>query len=320
MRALRLVNRQLRIEDVPRPEAAGEAVARVEYAGICATDVAIVNEGYAGFSGTLGHEFVGVVEASPDPAWVGRRVVADINIGCGRCADCAAGNARHCAARATLGIRGRDGAFAEYVALPVANLYAVPDGVSPLEAVFAEPLAAACRVLEQVAAPSGAMIGVLGDGKLGQLIAQAVQAQGASVTLIGRHARKLEVAARLGIAVRLADELSAARRVFDVVVEATGRESGFAAALRLARPGGTIVLKSTFQGAWSLPPGAAVVPEITMVGSRCGDLTKALDLLARKAVRPVALIDAVYDLADGVAAFRRATLPGALKTLLRAGC
>ncbi len=318
MRAMRLIDNQLQVTEVPRPQAAGEALARIEYAGICATDVAIAKGGYASFSGTLGHEFVGVVEAAPDPAWIGRRVVADINIGCGRCADCAAGNARHCARRAVLGIRGRDGAFAEYVALPAANLYAVPAAVSPLEAVFAEPLAAAHRILEQVAAPPGTRIGILGDGKLGQLIAQVFHAHGAAATLIGRHARKLEVAAQLGIPVRLAAELKAAARVFDVMVEATGRDSGFADALRLTRPRGTVVLKSTFHGAWSLPPSAVVVPELTIIGSRCGDLSKALDLLARKAVRPTVLVDAIYDLEDGIAAFRRAMTPGALKTLLRA--
>lgn len=317
MRALRVIGGRLQMVDVPRPSVADGAVVRVEYAGVCATDAAIAGGGYAEFSGTLGHEFVGVVEASPDPTWLGRRVVADINIGCGRCADCAAGDARHCAHRTVLGIRGRDGAFAEYVALPPANLYAVPDAVSPLEAVFAEPVAAACRILEQVNPPPTAAVGVLGDGKLGQLIAQVFQARRRPVTLIGRHAHKLQVAARLGVAVRPADELQSAARLFDVVVEATGRAEGLAEALRLARPRGTVVLKSTFHGAWPLTPAAVVVPEVTIVGSRCGDMAEALALLAAKAVRPTALIEAVYELKDGLAAFQHATTPGALKVLLR---
>ncbi|MCS7080385.1 MAG: alcohol dehydrogenase catalytic domain-containing protein [Chloracidobacterium sp.] len=317
MQALRLVSNQLQIVDIPRPAAKGEALVRVEYAGICATDAAIVREGYASFSGTLGHEFVGVVEASPDPSWIGRRVVADINVGCGRCPDCTAGDARHCAQRTVLGIRGRDGAFAEYVALPLANLYAVPNTVSPLEAVFAEPLAAACRILEQVTVPPAATIGVLGDGKLGQLIAQVFHAHRLSVTLVGRHPRKLQTAARLGLPVCSANDLNAAARVFDIVVEATGRPAGFADALRLVRPRGTVVLKSTFHRDCPLHPASVVIPEVTIVGSRCGDMTKALALLAAKAVQPTTLIEAVYNLADGLEAFRHAMTPGALKVLLR---
>ncbi len=317
MQALRLVGKQLEVVDVPRPSGTDMALVRVEYAGICATDMAIVEGGYTDHAGTLGHEFVGIVESAPEPDWIGRRVVADINIGCGRCTACKAGHRRHCVERAVVGIRGWDGAFAECVAVPPSNLYAVPDTVSALDAVFAEPLAAAARLLEQVNLSPAATIGVLGDGKLGQLIAQVLQAHQRSVTLIGRHARKLDIAAQFGIAVGFADELKSATRLFDVVVEATGRADGLAAALRLVRPCGTVVLKSTFHGTWPLPPAAVVVPEVTIVGSRCGDMARALALLAAGVVRPARLIEAVYDLRDGPLAFQHARTPGTLKVLLR---
>jgi threonine dehydrogenase-like Zn-dependent dehydrogenase len=316
VKALRLVNGQLQLAEIPRPDMPEEAVIRVTYAGICATDAAIVR-GYTGFSGTLGHEFVGVVAAAPDAAWIGRRVVGDINIACGTCETCQSGNRHHCEQRTVIGIRRRDGAFAEYLALPLPNLYAVPDTVSDLDAVFAEPLAAACRILDQVSCRPGQSVAVLGDGKLGQLIAQVLQAHGLAVTLIGRHARKLAVAAGAGIATRHADELRSATRQFEIVVEASGRATGLADALRLVRPRGTVVLKSTSATPWMLPPAAVVVPEVTLVGSRCGDMPKALALLAARKVNPQPLIEAVYDLDDGLRAFEHATTPGVLKVLLR---
>ncbi len=316
MKALRWVNGKLQLAEVPRPDIPEEAVIRVTYAGICATDAAIVR-GYTGFSGTLGHEFVGVVAAAPDATWIGRRVVGDINVACGTCEACQSGNGHHCAQRTVIGIRQRDGAFAEYLALPLRNLYAVPDAVSDLDAVFAEPLAAACRILEQVPWRPGQPAAVLGDGKLGQLIAQVLHAHGLAVTLIGRHARKLAIAAKAGIATCHADELQSATRLFEVVVEASGRETGLADALRLVRPRGTVVLKSTSETPWMLPPAAVVVPEVTLVGSRCGDIPTALALLAARRVNPQALVEVVYDLADGLRAFEHATTPGVLKVLLR---
>ncbi len=315
MKALRWVNGQLQLAEIPRPDLPEEAVIQVTYAGICATDAAIIR-GYTGFSGTLGHEFVGVVTAAPDTAWIGRRVVGDINVACGTCEACQSGNGHHCAQRTVIGIRQRDGAFAEYLALPLRNLYAVPDAVSDLDAVFAEPLAAACRILEQIPWRPGQPVAVLGDGKLGQLIAQVLHAHGLAVTLIGRHARKLAIAAKAGIATCHADELQSATRLFEVVVEASGRATGFADALRLVRPRGTVVLKSTSETPWMLPPAAVVVPEVTLVGSRCGDIPTALALLAARRVNPRVLVEAVYDLADGLRAFEHATTPGTLKVLL----
>ncbi len=316
MKALRWVNGQLQLAEIPRPGMSEEAVIQVTYAGICATDAAIVR-GYTGFSGTLGHEFVGVVAYAPDAAWIGRRVVGDINVACGACEACQSGNGHHCAQRAVIGIRQREGAFAEYLALPLRNLYAVPDAVSDLDAVFAEPLAAACRILEQVPWRPGQPVAVLGDGKLGQLIAQVLHAHGLAVTLIGRHARKLAIAAKAGIATCHADELQSATRLFEVVVEAAGSATGFADALRLVRPRGTVVLKSTSETPWMLPPAAVVVPEVTLVGSRCGDIPTALALLAARRVNPRVLVEAVYDLADGLRAFEHATTPGTLKVLLQ---
>lgn len=317
MKALRITNGQLRLAEIPRP--AGneqEAVIQVTCAGICATDAAIIR-GYTDFSGTLGHEFVGTVVAAPDAAWVGRRVVGDINVVCGVCEACQAGDAHHCVRREVIGIRRRNGAFAEYLTLPVRNLYAVPDGVPDLEAVFAEPLAAACRILEQLPCQPEPPVAVLGDGKLGQLIAQVLRAHGIAVTLIGRHSRKLTLAAQTGITTRHADDLRSAARLFALVVEASGQTTGLADALRLVRPRGTVVLKSTSATPWALPPGAVVVPEVTLIGSRCGDMRAALALLAERKVNPTYLIEAVYDLADGIRALAHATTPGTLKVILR---
>ncbi|MGQ9896805.1 MAG: MDR/zinc-dependent alcohol dehydrogenase-like family protein [Acidobacteriota bacterium] len=316
MKALRFINGRLQLAEVPRPDTAEEVVIQIAYAGICATDAAIVR-GYTNFSGTLGHEFVGVVVSAPDPSWIGQRVVGDINVACGVCNVCRAGNAHHCEQRTVIGIRQRDGVFAEYLALPLRNLYAVPDSVSDLDAVFAEPLAAACHIVEQVSCRPGQSVAVLGDGKLGQLIAQVLHAHGLAVTLVGRHARKLTIAAEAGIATCQADELRTAARLFEVVVEASGRATVIADALRLVRPRGTVVLKSTSETPWVLSSSAVVVPEVTLVGSRCGDMPAALALLAARKINPQALIEAVYDLSDGLRAFEHAVTPGALKVLLR---
>ena len=323
MKALRVADGRLELADVPAPSAAGEALVRVRLAGICNTDVEIVR-GYAGFRGTPGHEFVGVVEDAPDAAWVGRRVVGEINAGCGQCAVCIRGDARHCPTRTVLGIVGRDGAFAEYLRLPLRNLLPVPDEVPDERAVFTEPLAAACAVAERVELKPGACIAVIGDGKLGLLCAQALNVQTRdeatqrpSVTLIGKHEHKLGIARRHGVETVLLAELPlAARRMFDIVVEATGAAAGFALALDLVRPRGTVVLKSTFHGTTDLNAARIVVDEISVVGSRCGRFAPALELLRREAVEVASLITDVYPLADGIRAMQRATEPGVLKVLL----
>jgi threonine dehydrogenase-like Zn-dependent dehydrogenase len=242
MHALQWDGATAAIVDRPEPHASPEvAVVRVTLAGICNTDLELTR-GYLQFRGVLGHEFVGVVAAGP-AAWRGRRVVGEINFACGRCDLCAAGLRRHCRGRTVMGIVGADGAFAEYVAVPVANLHAVPDGVADEAAVFCEPLAAACEILEQVPAAARARCTVLGDGKLGLLAAQVLAAAGARVLAVGRHAEKLDLLRRRGIATALAAEWDGAPA--DVVVEATGSADGFALAVAATRPRGTLVLKST---------------------------------------------------------------------------
>jgi len=321
MKALRYENGQVSLAEIDKPRpGAGEAVVRVTLAGVCNTDLEIVR-GYAGFTGTLGHEFVGVVESAADaPALVGRRVVGEINAGCGRCELCAGGDARHCPQRTVLGIVGRDGAFAEFLRLPVVNLLSVPDEIEDARAVFAEPLGAACGIMERVRVTRDTRVAVIGDGKLGLLCAQAIKAQAdASVTLIGKHKNKLAIARARGIETVLVDELqkNPARRRFDVVVEASGASGGFALAVELTRPRGTLVLKSTFHGRTEIDAARIVVDEISIVGSRCGRFAPALELLARDAVNVSSLITDEYALADGARAMARARESGVLKVLLR---
>lgn len=304
-------------EDYPRPvPPPGEALVRVRLAGICNTDLEIVR-GYMGFRGVLGHEFVGVVEECTDPNLVGRRVVGEINAYCGDCAFCRAGMPTHCPHRRTLGIMGRDGAFAEYLTLPVRNLHVVPDTISDEEAVFTEPLAAALEILEQVHLRPTDRVVVLGDGKLGLLVAQALALTGCDLLAVGRHREKLAVLARRGIPTALESEVEGLTA--DAVVECTGRPEGFAAARRILRPRGTLVLKSTYHGRVEADLTGLVVDEITLVGSRCGPFPPALRLLQRGWVDVRALVSATYPLAQGVEAFARAAEPGALKVLLRVG-
>jgi threonine dehydrogenase-like Zn-dependent dehydrogenase len=320
MLALRYENGSLGVREVAVTRRVGEALVRVRVAGVCNTDVEIVR-GYAGFEGTLGHEFVGEVVEAPEghEALAGRRVVGEINAGCGRCELCRAGDPRHCPERTVLGIVGRDGAFAEYLSLPAANLLPVPEEVSDERAVFTEPLAAACGITERVSIEEGARVAVIGDGKLGLLCAQALRAlTRSSVTLVGRHDSKLQIAARRGVETVRAEELSAAmRRTFDFVVEASGSPEGFRAALELLRPRGTLVLKSTFHGATEIATAPVVVDEIQIVGSRCGRFRPALELLRRGDVDVDSLVHEELPLSEGVSAMERAAAPGVLKVLLR---
>jgi threonine dehydrogenase-like Zn-dependent dehydrogenase len=296
---------------VPGP---GEALIRVAMAGICNTDLEL-RRGYMGFSGVLGHELCGVVEAcASDAGLVGRRVAGEINLACGHCELCACGLGRHCPKRTVLGILGKDGCFAEYVTLPRANLHALPDSIADEIACFVEPTAAACQVLEQVDVSARTRVAVLGDGKLGLLIAQVLAARAGSLTLAGKHARKLELARGLGIATSALAELP--RKAFDIVVEATGSKEGMAQAIELVRPRGTIVLKSTYHGGVELDLAPVVIDELCVVGSRCGPFPQAIAALEREIVRPRALLDAVLGLADAEAAFERAAQPGTLKVLL----
>ena len=318
MKALRYENGALRLADIPRPTRADEALVRVTLSGICNTDLEITR-GYAGFEGTIGHEFVGIAETAPGrPDLVGKRVVGEINAGCGECELCLAGDPRHCPTRTVLGIVGRDGAHAEYLQLPVSNLVEVPDGVSEEQAVFTEPLAAAFGIMERVDVPADAAVAVIGDGKLGLLCAMSIALAAKDVTLIGKHPEKIAIAERQGVKGKLAGDVGPAEmRHFDIVVEASGSESGFAAAVDLVKPRGTIVLKSTFHGEPSWPAARIVVDEITIVGSRCGRFAPAVGLIAGSKIDVDDLIEARYSLDDAVVAMEHAARPGALKVLLR---
>lgn len=319
MKALRVEKKKLAVKEVAIPERGDEALVRVHLSGICNTDLEIA-KGYAGFKGTIGHEFVGVVAESPGNKLLGQRVVGEINAGCGKCALCAAGDPRHCARRTVLGIVGRDGAHAEFLRLPLTNLLPVPDMVVDEHAVFAEPLAAACGIMERVAITPESRVAVIGDGKLGLLCAQTIALSGASVFLIGKHAEKLRIAERRGIETAAPRGGAKRKREFDVVVEASGSPSGFVGALELLRPRGTLVLKSTFQGAGKIDEidqARLVVDEITILGSRCGRFQPALDLLKKGAIDIDSLISEEYPLAEGVHAMQRAARKGVLKVFLR---
>jgi threonine dehydrogenase-like Zn-dependent dehydrogenase len=337
MKALRYENQKLSVSDVSQPDDSREALVRVTLSGICNTDLEITH-GYAGFEGTIGHEFVGVIERLPevsearlsgrtpyatDPSLTvgllkpGQRVVGEINAGCGNCDLCRAGDSRHCSNRTVLGIVGRDGAHAEFLKLPVANLLSVPDEVSDERAVFTEPLAAACGILERARIDAHTKVAVIGDGKLGLLCAQVLNTTGAPVTLLGKHRNKLEIAGRLGIETLTLEKAKTRTRAFDVVVEASGSAAGFDLALDLLHPRGTLVLKSTFHGATNLHAARIVVDEISVVGSRCGRFAPALELLKTNAVDVESLISEEHSLRDGLRAITRAGEPGVLKVLLR---
>ncbi|HEU4727610.1 MAG TPA: alcohol dehydrogenase catalytic domain-containing protein [Kofleriaceae bacterium] len=321
MRALRVADGATSLVDIAPPEPRGEAIVRVTLSGICNTDLEIAR-GYAGFRGTLGHELVGVVEDAGGGALApGTRVVGEINAGCGACARCAGGDPRHCATRTVLGIVGRDGAHADLVRLPGRNLVRVPDVVPDLSAVFVEPLAAACGVVERAphVLDAQARVAVIGDGKLGLLCAMVLAARGARPLVIGKHAAKLALAGKRGIETASVEQARARGRSFDVVVEASGDVTGFAVALDLLRPQGTLVLKSTFHGATPVDAARLVVEEITVIGSRCGRFAPALDLLERGAVDVTDLVSDVISLDRAEDALARASAPGVLKILLSTG-
>lgn len=315
MKALRFMGGRLGLDEIARPAVNGEALVRVTKSGICNTDIEIV-KGYAGFEGTIGHEFVGVVEESGNPELIGKRVVGEINAGCGNCSVCLGGDPRHCPDRTVLGIKGRDGAHAEFLRLPDVNLVVLPDSVGDEQAVFAEPLAAAYGITEQVEVLPETRIAVIGDGKLGILCALSLGLVSNEVTLIGRHASKLSVAERQGIEGVTSADAAKLTSMFDVVVEASGSEVGFATALDLVRPRGKIVLKSTFQGMPTWEAWRVVVDEITIVGSRCGRFRPAVELLADGKIDVTPLISDDLPLAEGVAAVAEAQKKGVMKVLL----
>ncbi|MEW6209514.1 MAG: alcohol dehydrogenase catalytic domain-containing protein [Acidobacteriota bacterium] len=296
---------------VPRRE--GEALIEVICAGICSTDLEIL-KGYAAFRGTPGHEFVGRVVECADASMIGRRVAGEINIGCGECNLCRAGDARHCATRTVLGIHNRDGAFAEFLSLPTRNLVPVPDSIDDLSAVFIEPLAAACHILDQVRIDSSSRVALIGDGKLAQLICIAL-ARKCRMTMIGKHEEKLELARRSGACAAMIDQ--GAEEKFDAVIEASGSRAGLPLALKLVRPLGAIVLKSTHHQKTEVDLSQAVVNEVTIKGSRCGRFLPAIELLSSGAIDLHSLISDTFSLEDGLRAFEKAAEPSSLKIILR---
>jgi threonine dehydrogenase-like Zn-dependent dehydrogenase len=335
MKMISFVVRGKKLAEVRKPVPKlrpGWALVRVRLAGICNTDVEILR-GYHGFRGTPGHEFVGeVVEAAGVSAalkkqWVGKRVAGEINVGCAAygmravCDFCRRGLKTHCARRTVLGIVAHDGAFAEYLTLPLENLHLVPSTVSDEKAVFIEPLAAACRILDQLDIRKYPSPAVLGDGKLAQLIAMVLKAAGSRVVLYGKHASKLELARRAGVATRLvrgdASDLTRVKENYRLVVEATGSPSGLALAQWMTEPRGTLLLKSTFHGAAPVETWPIVVKEITVVGSRCGPFDKAIALLQSGKVDPTPLISRTFALKDAPSAIAHAQERGVMKVLLR---
>jgi alcohol dehydrogenase len=317
MRAIVLnADGNLSLSDRPKPSAGDECLIRVLAAGICGTDLELLR-GYARFSGVPGHEFVGIVEdAGPaGSAWIGHRVAGEITVGCGRCAGCRVAGRGHCDVRTVAGIRGRDGAFAEYLTLPPDNLHAVPGGLDDMTAVFIEPTAAACRVVEQVRIEAGMGAAVVGAGRLGLLVAQVLRKDGAQVTVVVRGAAGQAVAAGLGFDISDVDSAAALARCFDVVVDATGNPGGFATASALVRPRGTLVIKSTFHGETPVLFSPLVVDEITVIGSRCGPFPRAIELLSAGRIQVKPLIAGIYPFDQFAQAFERARR--GLKVILR---
>lgn len=316
MRALHLGPVPRLVDDAPEPVLAdGEAVVALRVAGVCDTDIQLAR-GYMGFTGTPGHEFVGEVLACADRDWIGKRVVGDINAGCGVCPDCTERDGHHCAQRSVLGILGRPGCLAERFSLPARNLVAVPDGVPDEVAVFAEPYAAGLHVLEEVVLAGARRVGVLGDGKLGLLTAFALRGAGVDVCVIGHHEAKLALARQAGARGVLEAELASEAEPFDLVVEATGSPAGLQRAQELLRPRGTLVLKTTVAEAREVDLTPLVVNELRLVGSRCGDLGQAIEHFATGAADPRALVAERYPLARATEALAHAGRRGVLKVLV----
>jgi len=317
MLAIYLQNGAVTVRELPLPERPpGHALLRLVIGGICNTDLEL-QRGYYGFAGVPGHEFVARVVETDTPSLLGQRVVGEINLACHACEWCTRGLSRHCPHRTVLGIVNHPGAFQEFFTLPERNLHVLPERVALERAVFTEPLAAACEILDQVAIPAGDPVAVLGDGKLGLLIAMVLQAHGYRVRLFGRHREKLAIAAAAGVEVELANgQLPVA--AYGWVVDATGSTEGLRTAAAMVRPRGTVILKSTVHGMVEIDTAPLIVNEITLVGSRCGRFEAALPLLTHPGIRLDEMVSARYSLPEAPAAFARAAEHGSLKVLLTA--
>jgi threonine dehydrogenase-like Zn-dependent dehydrogenase len=303
---------QSRWPDPAEPE--GDTLVRVKQAGVCSTDLEIC-KGYMGFTGILGHEFVGEVVASPDKHLAGQRVVGEINIVCGRCDLCLSGLSNHCRNRSVLGIRNHPGAFADFLRLPAVNLHVLPAAVDDDQAVFVEPLAAAFQVLKQIKLDGRKWVTVLGDGRLGLLVAQVLRNAGCPVRVVGRHPQKLALCEKWSIRSRLLGDI-VPRHDQDVVVDCTGSAEGFETAMAMVRPRGTIVLKSTVAGGKALNLAPLVIDEISVIGSRCGPFREAIAALSEKSVDVISLMTRRMKLEQGVEALQLAGRPGVLKVIL----
>jgi threonine dehydrogenase-like Zn-dependent dehydrogenase len=317
MLAIHLENRRVEVRNVRRPRPLkGFATIRLLVGGICKTDLEL-QRGYYGFRGTPGHEFVGEVVSADNPDLAARRVVGEINLACRKCDWCRKGLGRHCPARTVLGIVGHPGAFREFLTLPETNLHIVPDSISNEEAVFVEPLAAASEILDQANIPDGAEVAVVGDGKLGLLVAQVLNAHSKNVHLYGRHKNKMRIAEQAGVSVTAVKQ-KLPSNVYEWVVEATGSREGLKQAIQMTRPRGAIFLKSTVHGPVQFDTATVVVNEITIVGSRCGRFEPALALLKSQKINVADMISETMPLADGKHAFALAAKPGVLKVLVKA--
>ena len=315
MKALYFDGHQASVIDRDEPiRSSDTAIVRTTLAGVCNTDLEIA-KGYMGFRGTLGHELVGEVVEGPD-TWVGKRVVSEINFACGSCESCIQGLGRHCPTRRVMGILEADGAFAEFVDVPVANLHAVPDAVSDAAAVFTEPLAAAFEILEQVQLEAGQRAVVLGDGKLGLLVAQVLETTGAKVLAVGRHSDKLNILEARGIETRQANDFDPATAGADLVVEATGSSASLPIAIAATKPRGTLVLKTTTADHPQLDLAPIVINEIQIQGSRCGPFAPALKALSKKQIETQALIETQFALTNATQALSAAQTQGTKKVLI----
>ncbi|HET6597900.1 MAG TPA: alcohol dehydrogenase catalytic domain-containing protein [Anaerolineales bacterium] len=315
MKALWLENNKIDLRDVSLSRKPDEALIRIRKAGICSTDLELV-KGYYPYTGILGHEFVGEVLEADDASWIGQRVVGEINVVCNQCEQCQNGRSTHCENRTVLGIVHRDGTFAEFTQLPIANLHRVPDSVSDEMAVFTEPLAAALEIQQQVQIKPMDRVLLVGGGRLGQLIAQTLALTGCDLSVMARHARQQTLLKERGIRLITEEEIQPWR--WDIVVEATGSPSGFALARKAIRPRGTLVMKSTYKGELGINFSSIVVDEIQIVGSRCGPFEPALRLMESRQVDPTVLIAEEFELANTLYAFARAAEPGVLKVLITA--
>jgi len=317
MVAVHIEKRRVSIVRTPKPRRpSGYSLIRLLCGGICNTDLELLR-GYYGFSGTPGHEFVGEVVESDDRSLIGKRVVGEINLACGKCEWCKRDLGRHCPTRKVLGIVGHPGAFREYLTLPDSNLHIIPEEIPAEIAVFAEPVAAACEILDQVVIPKSESVAVLGDGKLGLLISQVLRASGLAVHQFGRHRDKLRIAAKSGVVTEVVRK-SLPVAEFAYVVDATGSRQGLQSAVRMTRPRGTVFMKSTVHGEVAVNTAPIVVNEITLIGSRCGRFEPALALLQSGALNVSEMIAEEYPLSRASRAFTRANQPGILKVLLRA--